>query len=172
MSTGATSDALTENNSGSTSTELSGLNNSQGNDMVQTVLVLQPPATASCLAFDFAYYSEEFPEWVGSQYNDAFIAEIGQSTFQIVNNQVIAPNNFAFDTEGNVISVNTVFNVNAANAAGTTYDGGTPLLTAKTPLENPGEPITVTLSIMDLGDSIYDSTVFVDNFRWLYGVES
>ena len=170
MSSGDVADALTANTSGSTSTELNGLNNSQGNDMVQTVLVLQPPANASCLAFDFAYYSEEFPEWVGSQYNDAFIAEIGQSTFQIVGNQVIAPNNFAFDTVGNVMSVNTVFNVSASNAAGTTYDGGTLLLTAKTPLENPGAPITVTLSIMDLGDSIYDSTVFIDNFRWLYGV--
>jgi len=170
MSTGATADALTANTSPSTSTVLNGLNNSQGNDMVQIFLVLQPPATASCLAFDFAYHSEEFPEFVGSQFNDAFIAEVGQSTFQIVGNQVIAPNNFAFDTAGNVISVNTVFGVTPVNASGTTYDGGTPLLTAKTPLENLGEPITVTLSIMDLGDSIYDSTVFIDNFRWLYGI--
>jgi hypothetical protein len=170
MSSGATGLALTENSAPDTSTILNGLNNSQGEDMVQTVLVLQPPAAASCLAFDFAFYSEEFPEFVGSEFNDAFIAEIGQSTFQIIGNQVIAPNNFAFDTEDNVISVNTVFGVTAANADGTTYDGGTPLLTAKTPLENPGQPITVTLSIMDLGDSIYDSTVFVDNFRWLFGV--
>lgn len=170
MSSGATADALTANTSPSTSTVLNGLDNSQGNDMVQTVLVLQPPATASCLAFDFAYYSEEFPEFVGSQFNDAFIAEVGQSTFQIVGNQVIAPNNFAFDTTGKVISVNTVFDVSASNAVGTTYDGGTPLLTAKTRLENPGAPITVTLSIMDLGDSIYDSTGFIDNFRWLFGV--
>ena len=83
MSSGATADALTTNTSPSTSTILSGLDNSQNNDMVQTVLVLQPPTTASCLAFDFAYYSEEFPEFVGSEFNDAFIAEIGQSTFQI-----------------------------------------------------------------------------------------
>ena len=170
MSSGATADALTTNTSPSTSTILSGLGNSQNNDMVQTVLVLQPPSTASCLAFDFAYYSEEFPEFVGSEFNDAFIAEIGQSTFQIIDDQVIAPNNFAFDTDGNVVSVNTVFGVTAGNADGTTYDGGTPLLTAKTPIENPGSPITVTLSIMDLGDSIYDSTVFIDNFRWLFGV--
>ena len=170
MSSGATNLALTPNTSDSTSTVLGGLDNSQGNDMVQTTMVLQPPASASCLAFDFAYMSEEFPEYVGSQYNDVFIAEVGQSTFQIVGNQVIAPNNFAFDTNGNVVSVNTVFGVTAGNADGTTYDGGTPLLTAKTPLENPGQPVTITLSIMDLGDSIYDSTVFIDNFRWLYGV--
>jgi hypothetical protein len=169
MSTGSTVDTLTANTSPSTSTILSGLNNSQGNDMVQTVLVLQPPAGATCLAFDFAYYSEEFPEWVSSRYNDAFIAEIDQTTFQIVNDQVIAPNNFAFDAAGDVISVNTTFSVTAGNAGGTTYDAGTPLLIAKTPIKKPG-PITVILSITDLGDSIYDSTVFIDNFRWLYGI--
>ncbi len=170
MSTGSTADALTGNNFPDTSTELSGLDNVQGNDMVQVVLDLNPPATASCLAFDFAYYSEEFDEFVGSEFNDAFIAEIGQSTFQIVDNQVIAPNNFAFDTAGNVISVNTVFGVTEGNADGTTYDAGTPLLTARTPIETPGSPVSVILSIMDIGDSIYDSTVFVDNFRWLYGI--
>lgn len=170
MSTGATASVTMGNNAEDTSTELGGLNTSEGEDMTQIVFNLQPPTNASCLAFDFAFYSEEFPEFVGSGFNDAFIAEIGQSTFQIVNNQVIAPNNFAFDTAGNVISVNTVFGVTAANAAGTTYDGATSLLTAKTPLEVPGDPITVTLSIMDLGDSIFDSTAFVDNFRWLFGV--
>lgn len=170
MSTGATASALTANTSGSTTTVLDGLNTAEGEDLVQTVLVLQPPAGASCLAFDFAFYSEEFPEWVGSQYNDVFIAEIGESNFQEVDNQIIAPNNFAFDTEGNVVSVNTVFGVTAGDADGTTYDAGTPLLTAKTPLEVPGAQITITLSIMDLGDSLWDSTVFIDNFRWLYGV--
>ena len=170
MSSGDVADALTANTSDSTSTDLNGLNNSQGNDMVQTILVLQPPVNARCLAFDFAYYSEEFPEWVESGFNDIFIAEIGPSTFSIVNDQVIAHNNFAFDTAGNAISINTVSNVSVSNAAGTTYDGGTPLLTARTLLENSGTPITVTLSIMDLGDSAYDSTVFIDKFRWLDGV--
>jgi hypothetical protein len=170
MSTGATASALQPNDSDSTSTELEGLNTTEGEDLVQIVLELQPPPNASCLAFDFAFYSEEFPEFVGSEYNDAFIAEIGQSTFQIIDNQVIAPNNFAFDTEGNVISINTVFGVTPEAAAGTTYDGGTPLLTAVTPLEDPDDPVTITLSIMDLGDSIYDSTAFIDNFRWFFAV--
>lgn len=170
MSTGNTSSALTTNSDPNTSTVLPGLNTAEGEDLVQAVLVLQPPANASCLAFDFAFYSEEFPEFVGSQYNDVFIAEFGQSNFQQVDNQIIAPNNFAFDTQGNVVSINTVFGVTAAASDGTTYDAGTPLLTAKTPLENSEDEITVILSIMDLGDSIYDSTVFIDNFRWLFGV--
>lgn len=170
MSTGNTSSALLPNTDPNTSTELGGLNNSQGNDLTQAVLVLHPPAGATCLAFDFRFLSEEFPEFVGSEYNDAFLAEIGQSTFQIVNNQVIAPNNFAFDTLNHVVSINTTFGATAGHAAGTTYDGATPLLTAVTPLENPGSDITITLSITDLGDSIYDSTVFIDNMRWFFGL--
>ncbi len=171
MSSGDTASALTANTSPSTSTELNGLTHARGQDLVQATFTLRPPAGASCLAVDFAFYSEEYPEWVHSQYNDAFIIEVGQSTFQIdESNQVIAPNNFAFDTSDSVISINTTFGADAANASGTTYDGATGLLTAKTPLENPGATIAVTLSIMDLGDSVYDSTAFVDNFRWLYGV--
>jgi hypothetical protein len=170
MSTGDTASALLPNTDPDTSTELGGLDNSQGNDLVQAVIVLRPPAGATCVAFDFRFLSEEFPEYVGSKYNDAFLAEIGQSTFQIVNNQIIAPNNFAFDALGNVVSINTTFGANAGNAAGTTYDGATPLLTAVSPLERPGADITITLSITDLGDSIYDSTVFLDNLRWFFGL--
>ena len=48
----------------------------------------------------------------------AFIAEIGdknfQSDFQIVDSQVIAPNNFAFDSADNIVTVNTVFGVTAS----------------------------------------------------------
>lgn len=173
MSSGNTSSALMANTSESTSTVLSGLDNSQGNDLTQITLVLTPPMGASCLAFDFQFFSEEFPEFVGSQFNDAFIAEIDQGSptpFQIVDDQIIAPDNFAFDTDFNVVSINTAFGVTSGAAAGTTYDGATPILTAVTPLETPGAQITITLSIMDLGDSIFDSTAFIDNFRWFFGL--
>lgn len=177
LATGLASSAELPNDSGSTSTELSGLNNSQGNDMVQLHLRLRPPAAAKCLAFDFAFYSEEFPEFVGSRFNDAFTAEIvggpdenaRHSDLQIVNNQVIAPFNFAFDTNGNPIAVNTVFGVSPNT--GTTYDGATPLLRAVVPLEPSMFPtLDLFLTIQDLGDSIYDSAVFLDGFAWLFGV--
>ena len=174
MSTGNVSSAFEANDAPDTSTELAGLNNSQGQDLVQVNLVLRPPHGATCLAFDFKFFSEEFPEYVGSQYNDAFIAEIDQGSptpFQIVDNQIVAPDNFAFDENGGVISVNTAFGVTEAFASGTTYDGASPPLTAVTPLEQPGGTVKITLSITDLGDSIYDSTAFVDNFRWFYGLD-
>jgi hypothetical protein len=48
-------------------------------------------------------------------------------------------------------------------AAGTTYDGATALLTAATPV-SPGAH-TLYLSIFDQGDTAWDSAAFVDNLR-------
>ena len=171
LSTGDASDADTSDSSGSLSSVLGGGNNSQGNDLAQLQVDLTAPTGATCVAFDFAFFSEEFPEFVGSSFNDAFTAEMGQTDLSIVGNQVVAPFNFAFDTEGNVISVNTVFGFTLGT--GTTYDGVTPLLTAQAPIEidiNTNQ-VHLFFTIQDLGDSIYDSAVFLDNFRWLFNTD-
>ena len=34
----------------------------------------------SCLALNFGFFSEEFPEWVGAKFNDGFIAEVDKNT--------------------------------------------------------------------------------------------
>lgn len=90
------------------------------------------PSTANCLRFDFQFLSEEFREYVGTNYNDAFIAELDSSTWTTSGSSITAPNNFAFDPAHNPISVHAagVTSMTEANAAGTTYDGATPLLSA------------------------------------------
>ncbi len=163
LSTGLAESADDPNDSGSLSFKLDGLNNSQGNDLVQLALRLRVPQNMNCASFDFAYFSEEFPEWVGSQFNDTFTAELGGTNLIISGTQVIAPLNFAFDTEGNIISINTVFDVTSDTA--TTYNGMTSLLRAQTPV-TPGATIDIVFSVQDLGDSIYDSAVFLDKFFW------
>ncbi len=163
LATGLAADAGKPNDSDRLSTELDGLNNDQGQDLVRLHLQLKVPETINCASFGFAYYSEEFTEYVGSDFNDTFTAQLTESNLPIVNNSVDAPGNFAFDTEGNIISVNTSFGV-AANT-GTTYDGGTPPLRARTAVV-PGSTIDLYFSIQDLGDSVYDSAVFLDNFFW------
>lgn len=140
-----------------------------GNDLAQVRLTLAPPIGATCLSFDFFFASEEFPEYVGSQYNDTFTAELNESAWFLDDQQLVAPNNFAFDSEGNAISINTVFGL--APTPGTVMDGATPALSATTPVEvdvNTGR-MELILSLQDLGDSIFDSIVGVDNMRWLYG---
>ncbi len=165
LSSGLASDAETPNNSESTGTTLSGLDNSQGNDMVQLRVVLAPPPGAQCLGFDFAFFSEEFPEFVGSPFNDVFLAELGGSNFQIVGETITAPRNFAVDPIGNLISINSVFG--ASPNTQSTYDGGTPALRAVATLGASAFPtIELVLTIADLGDSIYDSAVLLDNFSF------
>lgn len=163
LSTGLAASAEAPNNSESTSAVLGGLDTSQGHDMVQLRIMLAPPAGAQCLGFDFGFFSEEFPEFVGSPFNDVFLAELGGSNFQISGNTITAPLNFAVDPTGNLISINSVFGVSANTQS--TYDGATTALRAVATLDSTA-PVELVLTIADLGDSIYDSAVFLDNFSF------
>lgn len=94
------------------------------------------------------------------QFNDGFIAELGQSTWTTSGSQIIAPDNFAhpLDAPEEVVSVNTIgVGWSAGEAADLAYAGGTVPLTASTPVD-PG-PQRLYLSIFDQGDGMFDSAV-------------
>ncbi len=185
MSTGDISIAADENSSESAGSTLGGIDtppyeDNSGTDLSQVELVLQAPENAVCASFDFIFYSEEYNEYVGSDFNDAFLAELTTSDITITkpensNYIITSPNNFAFDTSGNFISINSTFtpicDINAEGTAttncdtGTTYDNATVKLRANTPVTG-GQEETIILSIMDVGDSAFDSAVFIDNFLW------
>nr|WP_238419663.1 choice-of-anchor L domain-containing protein [Streptomyces taklimakanensis] len=167
LTSGDAASADDPNTEGSKTTDLAG-GNVRGNtdfDVSVFTVDLQVPETANCLSFDFQFYSEEYPEWVGSAFNDAFIAELDNSDWTTSGSEINAPNNFAFDADNDVVSVNAVGlgGFSAENAAGTTYDGATPLLSAAKQV-TPGTH-TLYLSIFDQGDRILDSATFVDNLR-------
>ena len=168
LSTGDASLITAANNSGSSGADLGGQPVRGDSDLDVTILRvdLNVPATVNCLVgMDFRFLSEEFPEYVGSRFNDAFIAELDKSTWTTSGSQIIAPDNFAFDPAGNPITVNSAGTTSMSDteAAGTTFDGATPLLTAATPL-TPGAH-SLYLSIFDQGDRSYDSAVIIDNLR-------
>lgn len=123
------------------------------------------PKGRNCLNLRFRFLTEEFPEFVNEEFNDAFIAEVDESTWDtrpVGDPGIEADRNFATDTKGNRISVNAVgdASVTAARAKGTTYDGATRRLRASTRI-TPGGHV-LYLSIFDQGDRQYDSAVFVD----------
>ncbi len=168
LSTGNARKADDPNDAGDTGSESRGPSIRGARDVVIMRIDLRVPAKANCLSFDFRFLSEEFPEFVKDIFNDAFIAELGRTTWDASgkdNPTIVAPNNFATDTQGNPIRVNSVGDttVTAAAAKGTTYDGATRKLRASTPIK-PGNR-RLYLSIFDQGDRLYDSTVFIDNMR-------
>jgi hypothetical protein len=105
--------------------------------------------------FNYVFASEEYNEWVGSQFNDSF---------QLLLNG----NNIAFlPGGGGVVSINNVnngsnsafFKNNTGLAFDTQFDGLTTVLTASaTGLVGTN---TFEFLIQDLGDSQLDSGVFI-----------
>ena len=166
LSTGDATLADQANSAPDTSTDNGGGGGGHGsevNDLVTLQVNLNVPANRNCLTVDFRFLTEEFPEYIGSQYNDAFLVELDANDFTVADDgKVTAPSNFAFDPDGRIVTVNAA-GTSADNALGTTYDGATPILRATTPI-TPGAH-TLYLSIYDANDSVFDSTAFVDNIR-------
>ncbi len=166
LSTGDATAAGDPDNSESTSSD-NGSNPSNAGPGVYDQATLRVdftvPAEANCLTFEYRFLTEEFDEYVGSEFNDGFLAELDDSNFILQDDgAVVAPNNFATGPDGDVTTVKEA-STSADNALGTTYDGATAILRATTPVE-PG-PHSMYLSIYDVSDAVYDSTVFVDNMR-------
>ena len=112
--------------------------------------------TARCIAFDFRFLSEEFPEYVNKGFNDTFLAELDSRTWSISGQTVTSQTDFAAGT-GDRISVDASgpSAMSAANAAGTTYDGATPALIARK--YTTAGTHTVIFTIFDVGDGALDS---------------
>lgn len=121
-------------------------------DIATLHLALTAPVWACSFSFDFRFMSEEYPEYVGSQFNDWFSAEL---------NGV----NFAYDGVGNEITINNNFFNPAITPTGTVFDGTTVLLNAASPVTG-GAAFTLDLIVGDVSDAIYDSAVFLDNFQF------
>ena len=134
-----------------------------GNDLSGITVSVDPPSSSGCLAIDLKFGSEEYPEYVGSSFNDVFTAETPTSDIAKTGADIVAPNNYAFDAGGNILSINSI--IGFAPIAGNAMDGWTTGLTALIPLAS-GQS-DVILTIQDIGDSGYDSAVLLDFVRYV-----
>ena len=136
-------------------------------DYTEWVLKLKVPTNVQAFSFEFNFMSSEYPEWVGSKFNDKFLAILDSKKFK---------GNVSFDSKGSCISINNAFFTVCNKCAGgdtgllgTGYEGGvgggTGWLTTTSPV-TPGETITLRFIVFDEGDHILDSAVILDNFRW------
>ncbi len=134
-------------------------------DAVVLRLDLRAPRRANCLSFAFRFLSDEYDEFVDTEFNDAFVAELGRLSWRSdpADPRIRAPRNFARDRNRLPISVNGSgdFAGTSARAGGTTYDGATRTLRARKRVR-PGRRQRLYLSIFDQGDHQYDSTVVLD----------
>ena len=124
-------------------------------------LSLRVPDGVNCALVSFRFLTDEAPG--DAAFNDGFIAELDNSSWIAPGGAVAAPNNFAFDSGGNVISVNSPGStgLTAEQADGTGFASGTARLTAATPIT--AGPHSLFFSIFDQGDDVFDSAVFLDD---------
>lgn len=145
----------------------------------RTILDLELLAPIDAFRFEVRvnFLSAEYPEFVGSQFNDKFNVNVTGSAWS---------GDASKDDQGRPISVNSAFfGVTSAEALeGTGFEGdayssysyydyygsglvgaGTGWVTLAVPV-TPGEPLEVAFVIRDVGDGTFDSTVAIDDFRW------
>lgn len=141
-------------------------------------LVIQTPIDAKSLSYDFNFYTYEFPIYICTQWNDFFVAMMNPKV------AALPDGNISFDAQGNTISVNAGFlqvctpqmaggkqfdcplGPGELNGTGFETNAATSWLQTKAPIENPGSEITLDFMIWDSGDTAYDSTTLIDNFRF------
>lgn len=159
-----------------------------GLDSCGLKLVVRAPTNAHSFGYNFNFFTSEYPEWLCTQYNDAYVAYYEGSLNTATNK------NISFDSASNPVSVNnglfsipgwpppasgsnpylngTGFDgVCGNNHSGAKYllnsicGGSTGWLQTRAPVK-PGETVTLIFNVWDTGDNQWDSTVLLDNLAW------
>lgn len=158
-------------------------------DEAMLTLELKVPPFMHNISYDIQFFSMEYPDYVGSQYNDKVTVTVN-SPSKGVSTYVFDVNSGDFVFESSDIP-GTGFDLFAVRwswwqhkwvptspsypdtVTTTVYwsddAGASALITRQHPVA-PNETITITFDIRDVGDNQFDSAVFIDNVRFLgYG---
>ena len=130
-----------------------------------SVLTITFVPTGTTLQFSYVFGSEEYPEFVDSEFNDVFALFVNGTNRAIIPNTAlpVAINNLnCGDENGAGARPNCTLYVNNhfPGTINTQLDGFTKVLTLTAPV-NPGVPNTLKLAIADTSDGILDSAVFI-----------
>ena len=131
-------------------------------DKSALVISLKVPEGANSLVLDFQFLSAEYPEYVGSTYNDKFRIDVTGTGWS---------GNAAKDPKGSAVNVNSVlFSVKGGKKlSGTGMDNGvggsTDWVSTHIPVKS-GTTVKLDISVADDSDGYYDSIGIVDGLRW------
>ncbi|MEM6992679.1 MAG: choice-of-anchor L domain-containing protein [Myxococcota bacterium] len=133
------------------------------------------PETADAFAFEFAFFTAEYPVFGGSKHsmsvwNDMYIAWLESENWT---------GNVSFDKGGQPITINSAFldyrDASTESCMGCTapqlagfaaqHHAGTDWLRTLAPV-TPNESIELIIAVMDMSDGNYDSAVLLDGFEW------
>ena len=145
-------------------------------DIATLTMVLKVPMYMHYLYYDAQFFSAEYPEYVGTKYNDKltitvnspskgiskFIFDVNSGYFVLNSNGVPGTGFDIFAQSGNPSNVDIVDTTPRTPGA----DAGASSLIVAGAEVSPTELITVTIKIEDVGDNQFDSAAFVDNFRF------
>ncbi|MEZ4454110.1 MAG: choice-of-anchor L domain-containing protein [Nannocystaceae bacterium] len=147
----------------------------EANDVLYFQFDVAVPKGTHGYVVDFAFFSAEYPEWVNTAFNDMAIVwstsetYVGNVTFIYDDNNNPQPLTVTALAQNGLIK----YNMNAPQLAGTGYDtdggnchgGGSGWATVKGSAA-PGETFTLAWTVFDKADTILDTALIIDNFRW------
>lgn len=138
-------------------------------DTVSLVINLDVPEGSNRLSLDFDFLSAEFPDFVGSIFNDTFIARVTDANGTRTIASASVNSSFFFAASGSRAG-GTGFDIFTEDPSGvdTSFGGGLPdagvtdWQSVEVEIAG-GGPVTLQFTIGDLGDGILDSAVVLDS---------
>lgn len=135
------------------------------------------PVSDTIFASEFAFGSEEYPEFVNAGFNDAFafLVSGGPGNIQPTNVALIPNTSIPITIDNVNASSNSSYYLNNSSSADIVFDGMTTLIPLQYPVQENGT-YHFKIGIADAGDASYDSGIFIKaqsfcgNF-WLQSTE-
>jgi len=116
--------------------------------------------SVNSILFDILFSSEEFPEYINSSYVDIAAVIVNDRNYALIDGDLTKPLSIISATveDGRFIdNTNSILPIE--------YNGITQRLVIPIPLEAGVDEYNVRIGIADTGDEIYDSGLFISNFR-------
>lgn len=128
------------------------------------------PPNTNTLQFSWNFSSEEFVEWCGSLYQDTFTVDVitDSGTQRLFSRRVddlcgsVVPTGLSFDQSGSGCEPDEENDCTVWSTGWQSQSIDISAIAAA----NPGKPITLRFSAGDVGDSIFDSAILLDEIQF------